>query len=297
MATKSNIVDGTGSRREARVTADHALLVTSLPSTTMTEEELIAVQRRKVFQTFLIGDRPGTGDTIGGAAPNMTLTDAGGAFQPTDVGLTITIAGATTPANNGTFTITGWTSATVITYTNVAGVAQAFPGTYVVNKTFEMLVNGSVAGVVNFSLPSISNKIVYCARLRFLFADVKAYLAGTGAFRDFGSIAGSPGIPALTNGLLCAAVQRGVSSDVFTLPVRQLGDFLNYSEGYTSIDNAISSTIDFTEFDIDFPEPLILAPGTTDRITVTIRDNLSVISAAGTFLRAIARGYTDDVES
>jgi hypothetical protein len=72
----------------------------------------------------------GTGDTISGTAPTMTLTDAGGTFTATDVGRYITISGATTPANNGSFLIAGYTSGTVITYTNASGVAEAFTGTY-----------------------------------------------------------------------------------------------------------------------------------------------------------------------
>lgn len=71
-----------------------------------------------------------SGDTIGGAAPNMTLTDAAALFTPALVGLDLIITDATTPANNGVFLITGYTSPTVITYTNAAGVAEAFSGAW-----------------------------------------------------------------------------------------------------------------------------------------------------------------------
>ena len=79
------------------------------------------------------GTMTGTGDSIAFATPTVTLVDAGGAFRSTDVGGFITIAGATLPGNNGTFPITGWTSATTITYTNTGGgtVTEAF--TYTVN--------------------------------------------------------------------------------------------------------------------------------------------------------------------
>lgn len=75
----------------------------------------------------------GTGDTIGGAAPTMTLTDAAAAFTADMVGRTITIAGSTSPANDGAFPIIGYTSPTVISYTNAVGVAEAFAGTWVVS--------------------------------------------------------------------------------------------------------------------------------------------------------------------
>ncbi len=77
---------------------------------------------------FIGAIREDTGDTISGSSPTMTLTDAGATFLPTDIGRYITIAGATTPANNGIFVIAGYTSPTVITYTNAGGVPEAFPG-------------------------------------------------------------------------------------------------------------------------------------------------------------------------
>ena len=78
----------------------------------------------------------GTGDTIGGAAPNMTLTDAGAAFTAQDVGRFITLSSSTTPANDGSFLIIAFTSGTVITYLNTAGVAEVFPGTWAVTKPY-----------------------------------------------------------------------------------------------------------------------------------------------------------------
>ena len=80
----------------------------------------------------------GTGDTIGGAAPSMTLTDAGAAFTAQDVGRYITVVGATTPANDGSFLISAFTSSTLITYQNASGVAEAFTGTYTVRDPYSL---------------------------------------------------------------------------------------------------------------------------------------------------------------
>jgi len=80
----------------------------------------------------------GTGDTIGGTAPDMTLTDAGASFAAADVGRWITIAGATTGANNGTFLISGYTSATVITYYNASGAAEAYSGTWTIREGYSL---------------------------------------------------------------------------------------------------------------------------------------------------------------
>ena len=87
----------------------------------------------------------GTGDTIGGTAPNMTLTDSAAVFSAQQVGQSVTIASATTGANNGTFLITGWTSATQITYQNLGGVAESFPGTWTVLGVPDSQVSGIVA--------------------------------------------------------------------------------------------------------------------------------------------------------
>lgn len=85
---------------------------------------------------FLGGTRTGFGDTISGTAPTMTLTDAGGGFVETDVGRYITIAGATTPANNGTFKVVSYISSTEIEYTNASGVAEAFAGSWSFSGTW-----------------------------------------------------------------------------------------------------------------------------------------------------------------
>jgi len=74
----------------------------------------------------------GTGDSISGTAPNMTLTDAAGGFDAGMVGKDVVISGATTPANDGTFPITGYVSPTQITYTNAGGVAEVFAGSWTV---------------------------------------------------------------------------------------------------------------------------------------------------------------------
>ena len=77
----------------------------------------------------------GTGDSFAVAGGVVTLTDAAGLFQSSHVGGSITIAGATNAANNGTFLITSRVSSTQIQYTNTAAVAQAFTGTWTIHQT------------------------------------------------------------------------------------------------------------------------------------------------------------------
>lgn len=73
------------------------------------------------------------GDTIGGASPNMTLNIAAAKFNKHMIGSTVTIAGSTTPANDGAFSVTAVAPTGQLTYTNAAGVAEAFTGTYSVS--------------------------------------------------------------------------------------------------------------------------------------------------------------------
>lgn len=74
-------------------------------------------------------DQTGTGDSFAKSGSDVTLTDAAGQFGTGWTGKSITITGATTPGNNGTFTITAHT-ATTLTWVNASGAAEAFTGTW-----------------------------------------------------------------------------------------------------------------------------------------------------------------------
>ncbi|MEZ4364684.1 MAG: hypothetical protein R2939_00145, partial [Kofleriaceae bacterium] len=95
--------------------------------------------RGRGYQTPVCGDgagpwsKTGTGDTLAKAGSTMTLTDAGAAFTAADIGRPITINGATSTGNRGVYTITAVLSATQLRYTNSAGVAEAFPGTWIID--------------------------------------------------------------------------------------------------------------------------------------------------------------------
>lgn len=85
------------------------------------------------------GDGPvttGTGSTLAKSGATMTLTDntgGTGPFTAAMVGKNLVISGATTAANNGTFTIASRVSSHIVTYTNAAGVAEAYTGTFAAN--------------------------------------------------------------------------------------------------------------------------------------------------------------------
>ena len=90
------------------------------------------------YQTHLCGNgtgpnlASGIGDSFAFAANIVTLTDAAGLFTAADIGKTITIKGATTAANNGSFVINAVPSATTVQYRHPGGVAQAFAGQWTI---------------------------------------------------------------------------------------------------------------------------------------------------------------------
>lgn len=80
----------------------------------------------------------GTGDSFAFSSPTVTLTDAGASFTSDMVGSEITIVGATSGGNNGSFIITDVPSGTTIDFYNTAGVAEAFAGTWTIREHFSI---------------------------------------------------------------------------------------------------------------------------------------------------------------
>ena len=82
-----------------------------------------------IGQTLTIS---GTGDALSAPVVNVvTLTDAGATFTAGMVGKTVTIAGATNAANNGTFVITAAPTGQTLKFVNSSGIVEAsFTGTW-----------------------------------------------------------------------------------------------------------------------------------------------------------------------
>lgn len=80
----------------------------------------------------------GTGDSFAVSAGVVTLTDAGATWTSDDIGDFITIAGSTSPANDGTFLIESVPTGTTLTYTNASGVTEAYPGTWTINQPYSL---------------------------------------------------------------------------------------------------------------------------------------------------------------
>lgn len=80
----------------------------------------------------------GTGDSFAVAAGVVTLTDAGAAWTSADIGRFITIAGSTSPANDGTFLIEAVPTGTTLKYTNAGGVTEAYTGAWTINEPYSL---------------------------------------------------------------------------------------------------------------------------------------------------------------
>ena len=94
---------------------------------------IVATQARAALGNItVLASHAGTGDSFAVTGTTVTLTDAAATFVASDAGRPIVIAGATTPANNGTFTITKFIDPSNITYTNAAGVAEVYAGAWTI---------------------------------------------------------------------------------------------------------------------------------------------------------------------
>jgi hypothetical protein len=87
----------------------------------------------------------GLGASFAKSGNIVTLTKSTGTsfLTITSPEVSITIAGATSPGNNGTFPILSAPTATTLTYLNAAGVAEAYAGTWTIKR------NDAVAKIFN----------------------------------------------------------------------------------------------------------------------------------------------------
>jgi hypothetical protein len=96
--------------------------------------------------------RTGTGDNLAFGGGIVTLTDAGASFTQADVGKQILIAGSTTPANDGTFTIATVVDNNNVTFANASGVTEAFTGTWTLGS---FVANAGTTSVTTLGLLSL----------------------------------------------------------------------------------------------------------------------------------------------
>jgi hypothetical protein len=109
----------------------------------------------------------------------MTLTDSGATFTAADVGKWVTIAGATTPANDGTFLITAQ-AGTTLEYLNAAGVAEA-QGSATYSLTVPHDLSGTTIGSIGVSLITIADGATFTGLRHFRGASTLTVAAAAGS--------------------------------------------------------------------------------------------------------------------
>lgn len=149
----------------------------------------------------------------------------------------------------------------------------------------DMNVDGSVTEV-EFKVESGLNVNIWVTGVRFIFEGINLEM-NTNNFRRFGN-ATTTGTP-LTNGLLFQTTQSGETVGLFAEPVVYMGDFFTYADDYLNLINSVGSQEDFLSFDFDFEKPVVLAEGLTDKVFVTVRDDLTAIDK----FQVIVRGYQE----
>ena len=146
-------------------------------------------------------------------------------------------------------------------------------------------VNGAVTPV-EFTITSSSTETRWIKSLRFLIEDENGVIAST-EFRRFFSVVNGP----LTNGLQIDAFQNGSVTAIASEPILTSGDFLNYATSYLNFADAIANGVDFLLIDFDFVTPVVLTPGSNDRLVVRVRDNLTAMNS----FKCLAIGYSESL--
>lgn len=154
------------------------------------------------------------------------------------------------------------------------------------NGSEDLNINGSVTPV-NFSLLPAEDKVRWVNRVSLVFNSTDMDIATTQS-RRFGPVAA----PGLTNGLKFFALQKNVIVDLFIDNVVKIGDFYEYADPNSIINDkdSIANGVDFLMIVITFNVPITLFPGTTDFLRMTIQDDLSGIA----LFRVNAYCYEED---
>lgn len=154
-------------------------------------------------------------------------------------------------------------------------------------------VNGSVTPV-EFFVAAGAGVTKWITSFKMIIESNSFELA-TANFRDYGATL-NPGLP---NGIQIEAFQGGTTTAIAPEPIRIAGDYLQYADSFTNFVNAITAQADYLQVNFTFETPIVLTAGSTDRITIRIRDNLTAALTAAPVTAArqyaLARGYQEFV--
>lgn len=157
------------------------------------------------------------------------------------------------------------------------------------NGSKDLNVDGSTTPV-EFTEAADTTRTKWITGLRLLLNGTNLEM-NTNDFRRFGTATASN--TPLTNGVQLYVIQGGLQTDFFVDPITRMGDFFNYADAYLNIINAITAQSDFLYFDFNFEQPVVIPPGTTDRVVFSVSDDLTNIE----LFTCIVRGYQELVET
>lgn len=154
---------------------------------------------------------------------------------------------------------------------------------------YNMNVNG--AGTpVEFALLASPDRLYYVNRLRAVIHG-QSFRIDTTDFRRFGPTT-APATP-LPNGILVEVQQSGITTTLGLGPITTTGDLVTLSDDQLNFQGAIDANIDYLHFDFNLTTPIVLVPGSTDKVSVLIRDDLT--DPGLRLLTMICRGYQEIV--
>jgi hypothetical protein len=98
----------------------------------------------------------------------------------------------------------------------------------------------------------------------------------------------------LTNGIEIESFQEGETANIAAAPIQTIADYFIYQDDFTSLTGAITNNDDLLTIDFLFARPVVLVEGTTDEVTIRIRDDLTAaLNTADSSQFAIARGWKE----
>jgi len=139
----------------------------------------------------------------------------------------------------------------------------------------DLNVDGSTVTKI-FSVEGEANKVKWITEVRIILQGSNLEVKGQD-FKRFG-LATAANTP-LTNGLKFYVVQGNVTTNFFISPIKTIGEFMNYAdEEPSNFVNAVGSQEDALYFKFKYDDvPIVLPQGTTDKIVVEVRDDLTNI--------------------
>ena len=150
----------------------------------------------------------------------------------------------------------------------------------------DMNVDGSITPV-EFDISADADILKSLCAVRFVFNSTQMALGAAEGTR-FAAAAASPG---LTNGIRFYVEQSGHTTEIFHTPVKQIVNFLHYTDDYINEPGALGAGTDLLTVQVRFELPIHIVPGAVDRLVVKIQDDLTDID----FFNVTVLGTQEDI--